>query len=158
MRPPKPADPRRRALMSRVRQRGTDAELAVATALRQLGVTYRLNVISLPGSPDFANRTGKWAIFVHGCFWHQHTGCKRATVPKTNTDFWHDKFLTNRGRDARAIRELRRLGYSVVVVWECEVANVDRLSQRLQRVADRHRVQQDLERDAPVKSPELRKA
>src|SRR5437762_9074643 len=96
MRPPKPADPKRSYLMSRVRQRGTDAELAVAAALRQLGISYRLNVTSLPGSPDFANRRRKWTVFVHGCFWHQHTGCKRATVPKTNADFWRDKFHANR--------------------------------------------------------------
>jgi DNA mismatch endonuclease (patch repair protein) len=131
MRPPKPADPRRSVLMSRVRQRGTEAELAVAVALRQLGIVYRLNVTSLPGSPDFANRKMKWAIFVHGCFWHQHTGCKRATVPKTNEDFWNDKFLTNRLRDARAIRELRQLGIRVSVIWECQTEDPARLAARL---------------------------
>src|SRR5215469_18335167 len=131
MRPPKPADPRRSALMSRVRQRGTEAELAVAAALRQLGVSYRLNVTSLPGSPDFANRKMKWAIFVHGCFWHRHTGCKRATVPKTNEDFWRDKFSTNRLRDAHAIRELRRLGFRVSLIWECQTENPDWLATRL---------------------------
>jgi DNA mismatch endonuclease (patch repair protein) len=135
MRPPKPADPRRSALMSRVRQRGTKAELVTAAALRRLGISYRLNVSSLPGSPDFANRRRMWAIFVHGCFWHQHTGCRRATVPRTNTDFWRDKFLTTRVRDARALRELRRQGYRVVVVWECEAANAERLRERLQRVS-----------------------
>jgi DNA mismatch endonuclease (patch repair protein) len=138
MRPPKPADPRRSALMSRVRQRGTEAELAVAAALRRLGISYRLNVMSLPGSPDFANKRMKWAIFVHGCFWHRHTGCKRATVPKTNEDFWRDKFLTNRVRDARAIRQLRRLGFRVSLIWECQTENpaqlVARLSARLAKL------------------------
>lgn len=123
MRPPKPEDPRRSGLMSRVRQRGTEAELAVAAALRKLGMGYRLNVTSLPGSPDFANRRMGWAIFVHGCFWHQHTGCKRATIPKTNQDFWRDKFSTNRIRDARAIRELRNLGFRVSLIWECQTEN-----------------------------------
>ena len=131
MRPPKPADPRRSALMSRVRQRGTEAELAVAAVLRQLGVGYRLNVTSLPGSPDFANRKMKWAIFVHGCFWHRHTGCKRATLPKTNQDFWRDKFLANRVRDARAIRTLRSLGFKVSLVWECQTEDSTRLLVRL---------------------------
>jgi DNA mismatch endonuclease (patch repair protein) len=131
MRPPKPADPKRSALMSRVRQRGTEAELAVAAALRQLGISYRLNVMSLPGSPDFANKRMKWAIFVHGCFWHRHTGCKRATLPKTNEDFWRDKFLTNRIRDARAIRELRRLGFLVSLVWECQTEDPACLTHRL---------------------------
>jgi DNA mismatch endonuclease (patch repair protein) len=131
MRPPKPADPRRSALMSRVRRRGTEAELAVGAALRELGANYRLNVTSLPGSPDFANRKKKWAIFVNGCFWHQHTGCKRATVPKTNENFWRDKFLTNRVRDARAIRALRRVGFRVALVWECQTEDAARLTTRL---------------------------
>jgi len=131
MRPPKPADPRRSALMSRVRQRGTEAELAVGAALRQLGVSYRLNVSSLPGSPDFANRKMKWAIFVHGCFWHRHTGCKRSSLPKTNQEFWRDKFLTNRTRDARAVRELRRLGFRVALVWECQTEDPAKLRLRL---------------------------
>lgn len=78
--------------MSRVRQRGTKAERSVAAVLRDLGLNYRLNVRSLPGSPDFANRAGRWVIFVHGCFWHQHRGCPRATVPKRNREFWSEKF------------------------------------------------------------------
>ena len=131
MRPPKPADPRRSALMSRVRQQGTEAELAVAQALTRLGIRYRRNVSSLPGSPDFANRKLKWAIFVHGCFWHQHTGCKRATIPKTNECFWRDKFLANRLRDARAIRKLRRIGFRVSLVWECQTEDPARLVARL---------------------------
>jgi DNA mismatch endonuclease (patch repair protein) len=133
MRPPKPADPRRSALMSRVRQRGTEAELAVGAVLRQLGISYGLNVTSLPGSPDFANRRMRWAIFVHGCFWHRHTGCKRATVPKTNEDFWRDKFLTNRVRDARAIRDLRRFGFRVSLVWECQTEDPDGLVAQIRR-------------------------
>jgi DNA mismatch endonuclease, patch repair protein len=117
--------------MSRVRQHGTEAELTVAAMLRQLGIYYRLNVTSLPGSPDFANRKMKWAIFVNGCFWHQHTGCKRATVPKTNKDFWRGKFSTNRLRDARAIRELRRLGFRVSLIWECQTEDAAWLAVQL---------------------------
>jgi DNA mismatch endonuclease, patch repair protein len=128
MRPPKPADPKRSALMSRVRQRGTDAELAVAVTLRRLGISYRRNVACLPGSPDFANRTRNWAIFVHGCFWHRHTGCKRATVPKTNEAFWREKFANNRVRDARAIRRLRHLGFRVCLIWQCQTENPARLA------------------------------
>jgi DNA mismatch endonuclease (patch repair protein) len=119
--------------MSRVRQRGTEAELAVAAALRRLGISYRLNVASLPGSPDFANQRMKWAIFVHGCFWHRHTGCKRATIPKTNEEFWRDKFLSNRIRDARAIRELRYLGFRVSLVWECQTEDPADLIARVRR-------------------------
>jgi DNA mismatch endonuclease Vsr len=106
--------------MATVRQRNTRFETQVAAALQQLGVHYRKNVKALPGSPDFANQSRLWAVFAHGCFWHHHTGCRRATVPKTNTGFWIGKFRANRRRDALAIRKLRSSGYRVVVVWECE--------------------------------------
>lgn len=106
--------------MAGIRQKGTKLEVSVAFALRQVGLYYRKNVKVLPGSPDFANRSRRWAIFVNGCFWHHHTGCRKATVPKSNTKFWLDKFRVNRRRDARAICLLREQGYRVVVIWECE--------------------------------------
>jgi len=130
MRVPKP-DPKRSALMARVRQRGTAPELVVASILRNLGLAYRLNARGLAGSPDFSNRRRGWAIYVHGCFWHQHTGCKHATMPKANEAFWRDKFTTNRRRDAKAIKTLRRDGFRVVMVWECETRAVERLKARL---------------------------
>jgi DNA mismatch endonuclease, patch repair protein len=119
MRPPA-QDEARSALMRRVRRRDTAPERAVAAALRSLGLAYRKNVKTLPGSPDFANKRRRWAVFVHGCYWHRHRGCKRATVPKHNRAFWEAKFAANRKRDAAAIRELRKRGFKVVVVWECE--------------------------------------
>lgn len=128
---PKPSALRRSALMAGVRQKGTGAELAVARILRELGHAYRLNVRDLPGSPDFANRRRRWAIFVQGCFWHHHTNCRRATVPKSNAEFWRSKFIANRTRDARAIRALRAMGFRVVTVWECDVAKMDALAPRL---------------------------
>jgi DNA mismatch endonuclease (patch repair protein) len=137
MRPPRPADPKRSALMSRVRQRGTEAELVVAAALRRLGVSYRLNVPALPGSPDFSNRRRKLAAFVNGCFWHHHRGCKRATIPKTNEGYWLEKFCANRSRDARSIRALRRDGFRVLVVWECETFDENQLIARLKRQLER---------------------
>jgi DNA mismatch endonuclease (patch repair protein) len=140
MKPPQkaetPADPRRSALFARVRQKGTAPELAVAAALRSLGASYRLNVKSLPGSPDFANRKRKWAVFVHGCYWHHHTGCRRATVPKTNEAFWRGKFAANRTRDARAIRALRRAGIRVALVWECETAEAEPVTARLAQILE----------------------
>ena len=126
-----PPDPKRSALMARVRQRGTTPELVVASVLRKLGFAYRRNVRALAGSPDFSNRKREWAIYVQGCFWHHHTGCVRATAPKANEAFWRDKFTTNRRRDAKAIRTLRREGLRVVVVWECETREVERLTARL---------------------------
>lgn len=135
-----PSDPRRSALMARVRQKRTSAELTVAGILRNLGHAYRLNVRSLPGSPDFANRKRRWAIFVQGCFWHHHTNCRRATVPKSNVGFWTAKLTANRVRDARSVRALRAMGFRVVMVWECEVVKPDVLAQRLCEILEPSRV------------------
>ena len=117
----RPQNSARSALMSRVRQRSTAAELSVGKILRRLGATYRLNVRSLPGSPDFANKSRRWAVFVNGCFWHHHDGCHRATIPKTNSAAWLAKFRTNRERDARAVRQLLSSGFWIAVIWECEL-------------------------------------
>jgi DNA mismatch endonuclease (patch repair protein) len=114
---PKPETSRR---MKAVRQHGTSAELLVRRALTRLGVRYRVNVRSLPGSPDVANVRRKFAIFVHGCFWHRHPSCRYATVPRTNVRFWSTKFEDNSRRDAMKKNLLEQLGIRVVVVWECE--------------------------------------
>lgn len=134
---PPQTDEKRSALMKRVRQRGTPAERVVARLCRELGLTYRLNVGSLPGSPDLANKSARWAIFVNGCFWHFHRNCRLAKIPTRNRDFWAAKFRGNRARDARKIRELRALGFRVAVVWQCEAGNPRRLRERLQRWAKR---------------------
>jgi DNA mismatch endonuclease (patch repair protein) len=126
-------DPKRRALMQRVRRNGTAAERAVANICRELGLPYRLNVKSLPGSPDLANKARRWAIFVHGCFWHRHQGCARATTPKRNALFWQEKFKSNQKRDAAKIATLRSAGFQVAVVWECETADLRMLRRRFQR-------------------------
>ncbi|MDK9697556.1 MAG: very short patch repair endonuclease [Siculibacillus sp.] len=131
---PPAASPERAALLSRVRRTRTAAEEEVARRLRALGLHYRRNVRALPGSPDFANRRRGWAIFVNGCFWHHHTACVRAAVPKNNRDFWVEKFAANRRRDAEKIRRLRRLGFTVLVIWECRL---DRCDDRLARLAER---------------------
>jgi DNA mismatch endonuclease (patch repair protein) len=85
----------------------------------------------LPGSPDIANRNARWAIFVHGCFWHRHIGCRRATTPTRNAEYWRQKFLRNVRRDASAQRRLRAAGWVVFVVWECVVVHT------AERIADR---------------------
>jgi len=123
--------------MKRVRRRGTPSERAVAHLCRELGLAYRLNVRSLPGSPDLANKSARWAIFVNGCFWHYHTNCRLAKIPVRNSEFWSAKFVDNRKRDARKIKELRALGFRVAVVWQCEVKTLERLRERLQRWAKR---------------------
>jgi len=107
-------------LMRKVRQRGTAPELAVRRMLRQISVSYRSNVKALPGSPDIVLTARKKAIVVHGCYWHRHKGCKAASTPKTRVDFWSDKFKKNVARDRKARRQLNTLGYSVMVIWECQ--------------------------------------
>ena len=124
--------------MARVRQSSTAPEQAVAVKLRELGHAYRRNVRTLPGSPDFANKTRKWAIFVHGCYWHHHEGCRRATIPKTNTAFWTLKFEQNIERDRRAVAELDAVGYTVLVIWECELTDV--LSEKLANFFEPRRI------------------
>lgn len=133
-RQPLETDAQRSALMKRVRQKGTDVENRVAGLLRDIGVSYRRNVRTLPGSPDFANKKRHWAIFVNGCFWHHHTGCRRATTPKRNAEFWLEKFRSNRRRDAHKVRALRELGFQVAIIWECEAEDADQLRTRLLQV------------------------
>lgn len=124
-------DPQRRALMQRVRRSGTPAEDRVASLCRQLSLAYRRNVRSLPGTPDLANKSAGWAIFVNGCFWHHHTGCGKATMPTRNRQFWSNKLAANRKRDAKKIRQLRAAGFRVLLVWECELADEVRVLRRL---------------------------
>lgn len=114
--------------MGRVRQQGTAPELLVRAVLRSLGVSYRLNARGLPGSPDLVNRSRGFAIFVHGCYWHRHAGCRLTTTPTRNAAFWRDKFDANVIRDRRAIDALRQEGLSVFVVWECETRDPMRLT------------------------------
>jgi DNA mismatch endonuclease (patch repair protein) len=132
-------DPERRALMQRVRRSGTPAEERVAALCRKLSLAYRRNLRSLPGSPDLANKSRRWAIFVNGCFWHRHTGCAKATVPKRNRAFWIAKLEGNRRRDARKIRQLRAAGYRVLLLWECEVDDEAQVLRRLSYLYRRSR-------------------
>lgn len=122
-----PIDPARSALMSRVRACGTTPELAVRRAAHALGYRFRLYRRDLPGTPDMTfPRLGK-VIFVHGCFWHRHPGCSRTTTPKTRSVFWREKFERNMIRDRRNTVELRALGWEVLVIWECEATDGDKL-------------------------------
>jgi DNA mismatch endonuclease, patch repair protein len=117
--------------MRGIRQAGTKPELSVRRILSGLGVRYRTGVRALPGSPDIANQSRKWAIFVHGCFWHGHEGCRLFTRPKTNSSFWAAKVTANRNRDAHKENALRSKGFRVATVWQCELDDPDLLAQRL---------------------------
>jgi DNA mismatch endonuclease (patch repair protein) len=125
-----PKDQRTSMAMARVRQKRTTPEEVVASLLRELRVRYRRNVRSLPGSPDFANRSRRWAIQVHGCFWHQHS-CARGSMPSHNGELWRVKFQRNKERDTRTEAALAELGLRVLTVWECEMKGRDELVKKL---------------------------
>ena len=111
----------RSELMSHIRSQNTKPEVALRRALWRRGFRYRVNVKNLPGSPDIVLPKHRTVVFVHGCFWHGHNGCKEFTVPKTNTEFWVKKVARNQERDQEVWRKLEAKGWSVVIVWECEL-------------------------------------
>lgn len=125
----------RSARMARIRSGNTMPELFLRKELHRLGFRYRLHARNLPGKPDLVFPRYKAVVFVHGCFWHRHGGCKIATTPKSNTEFWVNKFERNTSRDARVAKELQALGWNVVVAWECEANNERRAEQTARRVA-----------------------
>jgi DNA mismatch endonuclease, patch repair protein len=106
--------------MSRIRNRDTKPEIFVRSLLHRLGYRFRKNVNTLPGKPDIVLRKYNTVIFVHGCFWHQHAGCKRATTPKNNQGYWGPKLKGNVARDQQNVEKLRTLNWSVLTIWECE--------------------------------------
>jgi DNA mismatch endonuclease (patch repair protein) len=117
--------------MRGVRREHTKPERKVRQIAHSLGFRFRLHRKDLPGSPDLVFPRHKKVIFVHGCFWHGHAGCRYATVPKTRTDWWIAKVEKNRERDARAIARLLDLGWVPTTVWECETRKSDGLAERI---------------------------
>lgn len=111
----------RSQIMGRIRSSNTRPEILTRAAVHALGLRFRNHVADLPGKPDLANKARKWAIFVHGCFWHSHRGCRLASSPKSNTGYWTEKLNGNRVRDAQKVAALRSLGFQVLVIWECDV-------------------------------------
>jgi len=120
---------RRSELMAGIRSRDTAPELAVRRAAHRMGLRFRLHRKDLPGRPDLVFPKHRLAVFVHGCFWHRHEGCKISHIPKTRTAYWKEKFERNVARDKRNQQALQALGWRVIVVWECEAA--DRLTVQL---------------------------
>jgi DNA mismatch endonuclease, patch repair protein len=107
--------------MSRIRSADTKPEIALRRALHRLGFRFRLHDHRLPGKPDLILQKYGTVIFVHGCFWHRHQGCKVATTPKSNTEFWINKFSLNVARDVTVHKQLHVAGWRVVIAWECEL-------------------------------------
>jgi len=121
----------RSLIMAAVRSEDTKPELAVRKIVHAMGYRYRLHDRKLPGRPDLVFVSRCKAIFVHGCFWHRHTGCRYATSPKTHVAFWKAKFSYKVARDRRNRRELKKLGWVVLTVWQCELKNPKKLTERL---------------------------
>ena len=125
---------RRTEVMSRIRGKDTTPELQVRSIVHRLGYRFRLHAKDLPGSPDLVLPRLGTVIFVHGCFWHRHRGCRYATTPSTRRAFWQAKFDANVARDKRTAASLRHLGWSVITVWECQLRTPDRVAARLERL------------------------
>lgn len=117
--------------MSLVRSKNTKPELIVRKLVHGMGYRYRLHRRALPGAPDLVFPSRKKVIFVHGCFWHQHYGCKASSKPKSNQAFWEAKLEGNRSRDAINQDRLRGLGWGILVLWECEIAKPEHLPQKI---------------------------
>ena len=109
----------RSRMMSSIRGSNTSPELVVRRMLHSFGFRFRLHRKDLPGRPDIVLPKYNLAIFVHGCFWHRHKGCRYTTSPQSNKVFWQDKFRGNSSRDRKALRDLHALGWRTLVVWEC---------------------------------------
>ena len=116
--------------MAVVRTRNTSAELVVRSVLHAKGFRFRLHRRDLPGKPDIVLTKYRSVVLVHGCFWHSHN-CRRGASPTSNTEFWSRKRATNMGRDQKQTVQLEALGWSVLVVWECELKDREALAERL---------------------------
>ncbi len=114
----------RSALMRRIRGKNTTPEMVVRRAIHRLGLRFRIHRRDMPGTPDIVLRKYGLVIFVHGCFWHRHEGCRRCTTPKTRIDFWNEKFKKNVERDRRNGDTLRSQGWNVLIIWECQTKNL----------------------------------
>jgi DNA mismatch endonuclease (patch repair protein) len=113
--------------MASVRGKDTKPELELRRGLHRLGYRFRLHRKDLPGRPDIVLPKHRTVIFVNGCFWHRHDGCSKATTPKTRVEFWSTKFEQNVARDQRNVEDLEAAGWRVLVVWECEIKEIDRV-------------------------------
>ena len=125
--------------MSRIRGKDTSPEKRVRSELYRMGYRFRLHRKDLPGNPDVVFVSKRIAVFIHGCFWHRHRGCKNCTTPTRRRDFWLNKLEGNAARDKKSLQALYELGWRVLVIWECQIENDRRLRQvltKLKRVLD----------------------
>ena len=128
----------RHRIMASIRKRDTRPELTVRRAFHREGLRFRLHRRDLPGTPDLVLPRRRVIVFVHGCFWHQHPGCKWARTPRGNRSYWVPKLARNVERDLKAREELETRGWTVLVIWECETRDEARLQQITRSVASTH--------------------
>jgi DNA mismatch endonuclease (patch repair protein) len=126
----------RKRCMSRIQSKNTTPEKIVRKILTQMDYRYRLQVNKLPGKPDIVIGKKKLAIFINGCFWHQHKGCKRQTLPKTNKKYWHNKLKGNIVRQNKNIYVLKENGWNTLIIWECETKEECELVKKLHGVLE----------------------
>ena len=125
---------KRSYVMSRIRSKDTSPEKKVRSLLHQMGYRFRLHVKCLPGQPDIVLPKYKKVVFVHGCFWHLHKGCRDGTIPKTQHEKWKTKLERNVERDKVHMKQLRKRGWKAIVVWECEVEKrIGRVERKITR-------------------------
>ena|SRR3989339_884645 len=120
-------------IMSRVKGRDTQPEVLARSLVHRMGFRFRIHRRELPGNPDIVLPRHKKLIFIHGCFWHGHTGCSRSKRPTTNKNFWNNKLNSNIKRDRKNYKELQRIGWKVLVVWGCETKSSELLLRKLER-------------------------
>jgi DNA mismatch endonuclease, patch repair protein len=123
----------RSSIIFRVNRENTGAELQVRSILHHLGFRFRLHRKDLPGKPDIVLPRHHTIVFVHGCFWHQHEGCRRSRRPTSSSQYWNTKLDKNRQRDRRITEQLVKSGWKVIIAWECELKNREFLSERLRK-------------------------
>jgi len=130
---------RRSEIMALVKSKGTRPEVAVRKMVFGMGYRYRLNRSELPGKPDLVFPGRKKVIFVHGCFWHRHEGCPNARIPKSRVEFWKRKLERNAQRDREVQVELERMGWEYLIIWECELKDMEAIASRVKSFLERPR-------------------
>ena len=121
--------------MKSIKSRNTKPEVFLRKFLYSKGLRYRINYKKLPGKPDIVLVSRKLAIFVHGCFWHQHKNCEITNIPKSNSEFWYNKFKINTKRDVKNRKEIETLGWKSLVIWECEILDKNRKRRNLNKIS-----------------------
>ena len=134
---------RRSEMMARIRGRDTGPELLVRRVAHRMGLRFRLHRRDLPGRPDLVFPKHRLVVFIHGCFWHRHEGCRKSSTPKSRTGFWLEKFAANVDRDARQEAALKALGWRVFIIWQCETKDEAAVERRLAALTKRDRTATD---------------